>query len=152
MIIDYYKPVVSVNTLLRQGIASGAYLPSAGWTYKGLISLSRKYGLDATSYDLGELDSKKAFAQFKKSLQEGPVIASVHYKFEPTNPIPHLVVINSLDGDTLTYNDPAAKTANAHISTKDFLKAWKKIFIVVRPVPAQELGIIKNKYIHTVFN
>ena len=33
MVIEYYNPdSVSVNTLLNEGIAAGAYLNSAGWT------------------------------------------------------------------------------------------------------------------------
>src|ERR1700690_2125492 len=55
MVIDYYEPAVPVNTLLKQGIAAGAYLQSAGWTYKGLIQLAQKYGLSGNSYDLGAL-------------------------------------------------------------------------------------------------
>lgn len=142
MILDYYKPAVSVDTLLRQGIAADAYLGGVGWTYKGLISVGKKYGLDGISYDLRKMDTKKAFNQFKVQLQDGPVIASVHYKFEPTNPIPHLVVINSLDGDTLYYNDPAEKTGEKQISTTDFLQAWKKKFIVIRPVRGKEAGAV----------
>ena len=134
MVIDYYTDAVPVNTLLKQGIASGAYLPSAGWTYKGLINLSRPYGLEGASYDLGKSSSKTAFDQFTTYLKDGPVIASVHYKFDPKSTIPHLVVINRIDGDTLYYNDPAAKTGERKISTADFLKAWKKRFIVIRPV------------------
>ena len=133
MVVDYYKPAVSVNKLLEQGIAGGAYLQNAGWTYKGLIQISQKYGLDGTSYDLGKKSTEAAFAQFKDDLEDGPVIASVHYKFDPKSTIPHLVVINGLEDGLLTYNDPAAKTGAKQISTADFLKAWKKRYIVVRP-------------------
>ena len=155
MIIDYYKPAVAVDTLLKQGIASGAYLQSAGWTYKGLIGISTKYGLDGDSYDLGKLSTKKAFAQFKKELEDGPVIASVHYKFDPKSTIPHLVVIDSIDGDVVYYNDPAAKVGQKQISTTDFLKAWKKRFIVIRPTSdiklrtqeaAMSVGVAPEKY------
>lgn len=135
MIIDFYEPdAVSANTLLKQGIAAGAYLQNAGWTYAGLIKLSKKYGLDGNSYDLGKSTSDDAFTQFKKYLKAGPLIASVHYKFDPKSTIPHLVVITGINGDTLSYNDPAAKTGDKQISTADFLKAWKKRFIVIRPV------------------
>ena len=135
MIIDYYeKDLISVDKLLTQGIAEGAYLQDAGWTYKGLISLGNKYGLDGDSYDLAKLSEKTAFAQFKASLNDGPVIASIHYKFDPKSTIPHLVVINGIKDDIVYYNDPAAKTGEKTISTTDFLKAWKKRFIVIRPV------------------
>ncbi len=135
MIINFYSPdTVSVNTLLAQGISAGAYLENAGWTYKGLIGLSRKYGLDGNSYDLGSLSSKAAFAELASYLSNGPVIASVHYKFDPKSTIPHLVVINSVTDGVLSYSDPAAKSGDKEISVSDFLLAWKKRFIVVRPV------------------
>lgn len=135
MVIDYYVPnAVSVNTLLVRGIASGAYQKNAGWIHKGLVDLSRKYKLDGNTYDLSKLDSKKAFAMFSDYLKDGPVIVSVHYKFEPKNPIPHLVVITGIKDGVVYYNDPAAKTGAKQISTADFLKAWKQKFIVIRPV------------------
>ena len=135
MIIDYYNPdAVSVNTLLKQGIAADAYLQSAGWTYAGLIQLSQKYGLDGDSYDLGKLSGESAFAQLKTYLKDGPIIASVHYKFDPKSTIPHLVVINGIDNGVIYYNDPAAKSGEKQISSADFIKGWKKRFIVVRPV------------------
>ena len=140
MVIDYYEPAVPVNTLLKQGVASGAYLPSAGWTYKGLIDLAKKYGLEGKSFDLGKSDSKTAFDEFKKQLKSGPLIASVHYKFDPKSTIPHLVVITGISGDILSYNDPAAKGGNGKISVDNFLKAWKKRYIVIRPAPSLALA------------
>lgn len=133
MIIDYYKPAVSVNTLLKQGIASGAYLQNAGWSYSGLIGIGKKYGLTGTSYDLGTKNNETAFSQLKASLHDGPVIASVHYKFDPKSTIPHLVVINAVVGDIVYYNDPAAKTGGKTISSADFVKGWKRRMIVIRP-------------------
>jgi ABC-type bacteriocin/lantibiotic exporter with double-glycine peptidase domain len=133
MVIDYYKPAVSVNTLLKQGVAAGAYLESSGWTYKGLISLGKQYGLDGASYDLAKLSKAGAFAQFKGYLKDGPVVASVHYKFDPKSIVPHLVVINGIRDDSLYYNDPADTVGEKTISTADFLAAWKKRFIVMRP-------------------
>jgi predicted double-glycine peptidase len=134
MVIDYYTDAVPVDTLLQQGINAGAYLSNAGWTYKGLIHVAKKYGLEGTSYDFGRLSSKIAFEKFTTHLKDGPVIASVHYKFDPKSTIPHLVVITGMKGDTLYYNDPAAKEGNKQISTADFLAAWKKRYIVIRPI------------------
>jgi ABC-type bacteriocin/lantibiotic exporter with double-glycine peptidase domain len=133
MLIDYYEPAVSVDVLLKQGIDSNAYLDSAGWTYKGLISISEKYGLEGNSYDLAKKSSEDAFIELKDSLKSGPVMASIHYKFDPKSPIPHLVVINGIEDDVMYYNDPAEKSGGGHISTDVFLKAWKKRFIVIRP-------------------
>ncbi|MCE9540934.1 C39 family peptidase, partial [Candidatus Kaiserbacteria bacterium] len=99
----------------------------------GLIQLSKKYGLNGTSYDLGKSSTKVAFAQLEEHLKDGPVIVSVHYKFDPKSTIPHLVVIDGIKDGVLYYNDPAAKTGNRQISTADFLSAWKKRFIVIRP-------------------
>lgn len=134
MLIDFYTGEdVSVDALLARGVAAGAYLPSAGWTYQGLIDLGRRYDLGGESYDLAGLGSAAAFAKFESLLADGPIIASVHYKFEPTNPIPHLVVVTSQDGDVLRYNDPAEASGGGEISVADFTAAWKKRFIVIRP-------------------
>lgn len=147
MIIEYYKPnSVSVNILLTQAIAGGAYNKNAGWMHKDLILLSNQYGLEGNSYDMASLSKDAAFIQFKKSLKDGPVMASVHYKFDPKNPIPHLVVIDGIDGDTIYYNDPALKSGTKEISTEKFLKAWKKKFIVIRPETAKEISTKKLAY------
>ena len=133
MLVDYYKPAVAVDTLLEQGIASGAYLSNAGWTYKGLIGVGATHGLVGTSYDLANQSQTAAYAELKKYLSDGPVMVSVHYKFDPASTIPHLVVINGIEGDTVYYNDPAAKAGQGELSSDKFLLAWKKRFIVLRP-------------------
>ena len=138
MLIDFYKPeaAVSVNALLSQGIAAGAYDKNAGWIYKGLIKLSQKYGLNGTYYDLSKLGTETAFTRFKNYLKDGPVMLVVHYQFDPKSTIPHLVVINGIDADkgVIYYNDPAAKTGEKQISVANFLKGWKKKVIAFRPV------------------
>lgn len=135
MLIDYYESnsVSSVDTLLTQGITSGAYLKNAGWTHRGLIALSKKYGLDGTSYDLARSSKTEAYEKFLGALDEGPVMASVHYKFDSKSTIPHLVVITAILGDTVYYNDPAAESGDKTISVFEFKRAWKKRFIVLRP-------------------
>jgi ABC-type bacteriocin/lantibiotic exporter with double-glycine peptidase domain len=134
MIIDFYKPdVVSANALLKQGVAAGAYNYNAGWIYAGLIGLSRQYGLDGAYYDLTTLNSEAAYVALSQHLKSGPVIASVHYKFDPKSTIPHLVVLDSIQGDQVYYNDPAAKAGDQSISKVAFLKAWKKKIIDIRP-------------------
>lgn len=132
MVMDYHKPntVSSVDTLLEEGIDAGAYT-DAGWTYKGLIGISGKYGFTGESHDLA--GSASAFTEFKKAVERGPVIASVYYTFEPGNPIPHLVVVNDIDEDTVYYNDPAEKHGNGTISIENFKKAWKKRYIEIYP-------------------
>lgn len=139
MMIEYYKPgSVSVNKLLEQGIASGAY-SKAGWTHRGLIRLGEKYGLEGDAYDLSKSTTKNAFEKFTDELEDGPVITSVHYKFNPKSTIPHLVVINGIKNGVVYYNDPAAKSGEKQISVADFQKAWKKKFIVVRPADKSDV-------------
>lgn len=139
MIIDFYKPAaVSVNVLLGQGIAAGAYAQNAGWIYQGLINLAHKYGLSGQYYNLSALDAQSAFTQFKQYLKDGPVILSVHYKFDPKSTIPHLVVINAVADGIVYYNDPATKAGTKQISVADFLKGWKRKVIVIRPAPAHQ--------------
>ena len=134
MVIDAFSPhAVVPDTLLAEGIAAHAYLASAGWTYAGLIQVAKEHGMQGQAYDLGTSNSSTALAALTRSLASGPVIASVHYKFQPTNPIPHLVVIDSIRDGVVYYNDPAAKTGNLSITTDVFVSAWKKRFIVIRP-------------------
>ena len=133
MVIDFYATTSpSVNKLLSQGIAAGAY-SNAGWTYAGLISLSKRYGMVGESRILYNASNASAKKKLKADVAQGPIIASVHYTFDPKNPIPHLVVVTSIEGDTLYYNDPAAKSGNQKIAVDTFMKAWKKRYIVIRP-------------------
>ncbi len=133
MLIDFYKPdTITPQKLLIRGINSGAYT-DAGWSHQGLANLATKYGLKGKVYDLSKLSSQTAFNQFKDILKNGPVMVSIHYKFDPKSTIPHLVVINGVANDTIYYNDPAAKTGEKKISVADFMKGWKKRFITVRP-------------------
>lgn len=134
MMIDFYTDQsVSVDNLLNQGRDSGAYIYGAGWAHQGLVNLSERYGLGGRTYDLSGLSNKTAFERFKKIVENGPAIVSVHYTFDPQNPIPHLAVINGVEDDTVYYNDPAGKSTGGEISVSGFLEAWKQRFIVIRP-------------------
>ncbi len=134
MVIDYYSTEkVSVDALLQEGITYGAYNIKYGWIHKDLISLSSKYGLEGNSYDVSSLSKDIAFTKFKTFLADGPVIVSVHYKFDPRSSVPHLVVIDGISDGYIYYNDPAAKIGQKKISIVDFQKGWKKKFIVIRP-------------------
>lgn len=134
MIIDFYSSdPISVNALLKKGVASGAYDQNAGWKYDGLIKLSQEFGLNGTYYDWSNLDKKTALGKLKPLLKDGPVMLSVHYKFDPNSTIPHLVVVSGIDGDTIHYNDPAEKSGDKEISTAKLLTAWKKKVVIIRP-------------------
>ena len=134
MLIEFYEPGdVSVDTLLEEGVSANAYLSNAGWTYAGLIGISKKYGLSGESYDMGGTGMETAFAKLEKALKDGPVMVSVHYTFDPKNPIPHLVIANGIENNTLYYNDPAEKSGGGSISVEVFKQAWKKRYIEIRP-------------------
>lgn len=133
MVIDYYKPnAVTVDALLARGIALGAYDSSAGWIHGDLVSLSKKYGLDGSTHDLSKSSASSALAALQKSVNNGPVIASVHYKMDPKNPIPHLVVIDAINNGIVYYNDPASTSGKKQITTANFMKAWKQRYIVIK--------------------
>ncbi len=133
MVIGYYKQSpISVDSLLSQGIKDDAY-SNAGWTYSGLIQIAKEHGLQGSAFDLAPSGSTAAYAQFSKALSSGPVIASIHYKFDPKSTIPHLIVINSIKNDIVYYSDPAATTGNKQVSVQTFTKAWKMRYIVIRP-------------------
>lgn len=133
MLIEFYEPgSVSVDTLLNEGIKSGAYISDAGWSHAGLINLSKKYGLNGGSNDMSGSTMEAAFSKLKTVLKEGPVMVSVHYTFDPKNPIPHLVVINGVSDGKVYYNDPAEKSGGGYISISKFQSAWKKRYIKIR--------------------
>ena len=133
MLIDYYKPAVSVDTLLQQGLAANAYLSNAGWTYAGLIKVAERYGVTGQSFDFGGASMDTAFTKLSQALHDGPVMVSVHYTFDPKNPIPHLVIANGIKDGKLYYNDPAAKSGAGSIPISTFQKAWKKRYITFWP-------------------
>lgn len=135
MLISYYEhETVSVDGLLKKGISNHAYLDSAGWVHSGLINLSHEYGLDGESKSVANLNMSEAFSELEKELETGPVMASVHYTFEPTNPIPHLVVVNGVSNGKVFYNDPAEENGGGSLSIEKFQKAWKKRYIAIRPI------------------
>lgn len=132
MLIDFYTEAVPVDTLLNSGIGKGAYLDNAGWTHQGLINLAEDHGLTGQAVSYSDLPATEALEKLKKALKSGPVMVSVHYTFDPTNPIPHLVVVNGISGDRVYYNDPAEVSGGNSITTKKFLAAWKQRYIEIR--------------------
>ncbi len=140
MLISFYKKSpVSVDTLLTEGINAGAY-SEAGWTYSGLLKVAKQHGLTGVATDLASSGSAAAYASFSHALTQGPVIASVHYKFDPKNPIPHLVVVTGVKNGLVYYNDPAAKSGQKTISVETFRAAWKMRYITVRE-PSSKLAL-----------
>ncbi len=143
MIIDYYRPgseLVDVDTLLKQGLLLAAYDYRAGWIHSGLIAVSKKYGLTGESHDVNSLSREAALKELKKYADAGPVMVSIHYKFNPKSSIPHLIVIDGIQNNIVYYNDPAAKEGQKHVESAVLLNGWKKKFIVIRP--SKELPVL----------
>lgn len=133
MLIDFYAPAITVDTLLSEGIKSGAYVSDAGWSHSGLIALAKDHGLTGEAQYLTDKSMSDAFDSLKAAVTEGPVMVSVHYTFEPTNPIPHLVIVTDIDNTSVHYNDPAEKSGGGTISIQKFQNSWKKRYIEIRP-------------------
>ncbi len=135
MLINYYEPgEVNVDGLLNEGIKAGAYLEDAGWIHQGLINLATSHGLTGATHDLSGSDMDTAFTTLTQAVKAGPVMASVHYTFNPKNPIPHLVVVSGIKDGMVYFNDPAGKVGGESISEAKFQRAWKKRYIGVHPV------------------
>ncbi len=133
MLVEYYKPgVATADTLLAAGIAADAYTDN-GWSHAGLIGLAEDLNLRGSTQSLSHLSAADAFDTLADVVTEGPVMVSVHYTFEPTNPIPHLVVVTHIADGYVHYNDPAEKRGNGFISAEKFQRAWKQRYIEIRP-------------------
>ena len=132
MLIDYYTNPVAPDILLAKGIAANAFDDNAGWSHAGLIKLAGEYGLTGETVWLGS-DKQQALAALKAELDEGPVMASVHYTFDYNNPIPHLVVITEIDGEIVRYNDPAEEAGGGAVPLDKFASSWKNRYIKIRP-------------------
>lgn len=135
MLIDFYTEdsIESVDSLLGRGIGTNAFLDSAGWTHQGLINLAARYNLTGQSVSLSHLGQAGALAELEAVVATGPVMVSVHYTFEPTNPIPHLAVVNGIKDGQVYYNDPAESTGGGVLPVDKFLRAWKQRYIAIRP-------------------
>lgn len=132
MLINFHKPsATSAMQLLQEGINAGAYQINAGWKHKALAELAEEYGLRGKSYDFAKLDDLTAFEEFKKHLKAGPMIVSIHNKFDPRATLGHLVVATGFENGFIFYNDPAGTPGEKKILIEDFLAGWKRRFITV---------------------
>ncbi len=134
MEMEFFKPKsVSVTKLLLEALDAGAYTTDVGWNHKKLSALAELYGLAGKNYDLWNSASDAAFTKFKELLTGGPVIVSIHNKFNPAATLGHLVVVVGIEDGTIFYHDPAyGNKIERKITENDFLKGWKKRFITVR--------------------
>lgn len=139
MIIDYYsKEKINVEDLLQTGISSGAYDNRHGWIHQGLINIAKSYDLIGSTYNYSTLSEDSSITKLKELLEDGPVMASIFYKFNPKSTIPHLIVVDGIYNNTVYYNDPSAKGGQKEIPIADFQKGWKRKVIVIRPIKIKE--------------
>lgn len=141
MIIEFYKPnTTSVQKVLEEALASGAYQKNVGWKHDGLAALAEKHGLVGSTHDLSKLSKDDSFTQFKNILNEGPAVASIHRGFNPKSSFGHLIVITGFDDNFIYYNDPGKRDGIKKVAVNDFMQGWKKRLIVVRPPETSQLA------------
>lgn len=133
MVIDAHTPglLATPEPLLKEGIALNGYTES-GWLHSTLITLGEKYGLRGEAVDLAHATKIEAVASLKSALESGPALASVHYKLEPHNPIPHLIVVHNISTSSVTLSDPANARGDEVVPLATFEAAWKKRYIAFR--------------------
>ncbi len=133
MIVDFYKPnTTTVQKVLEEAIKAGAYVKNVGWSHAGLAALAVKHGLVGKTVDLSIVKKEVAFSEFKNTVMEGPVIASIHRGFNPASPFGHLIVVTGFDDKLVYYNDPGKHDGIRTVPVADFMKGWKKRLIVIR--------------------
>lgn len=143
MMLMRYRQVAGVNQartlpeldkLDRVGVNRRAYRSPAGWSHTGLVGLAKIYGFKHSGrYDLAEQSFDQALIELKKQLEQGPVIASVYFKYRPGQG-GHLLVLERLTDKQATVWDPDTPVRDRikqQIPAERFLSAWKKRFIVI---------------------
>lgn len=145
MLIEFYKPkTTTVQKVLENALASGAYQKNVGWKHEGLADLATDYDLSGRTYDFSKSDKNIAFDQFKNIIKEGPAIASIHRGFDPKSSFGHLIVVTGFDDNLVYYNDPGKRDGIRNVSITNFINGWKKRLIVVRqPEPKTQLALAK---------
>lgn len=145
MLIEFYKPkTTTVQKVLENALASGAYQKNVGWKHEGLADLAADYDLSGRTYDFSKSNKNTALNQFKDIIKEGPAIASIHRGFDPKSSFGHLIVVTGFDDNLVYYNDPGKRDGIRKVSITNFMNGWKKRLIVVRqPEPKTQLALAK---------
>jgi uncharacterized protein YvpB len=134
MIVNYYKPeTTNVQAVLEAGIKSGAYVKNVGWSHTGLANLAKKYGLVGSEKSFYDFNKELALSEFKKVIDEGPAIASIHRNFDPKLSFGHLIVVTGYDDKFVYFNDPGKRDGIRSVPVSQFMNGWKRKLIVIRP-------------------
>lgn len=138
MLMGYLDPsrtFPSIDDLITEGEARGAYMPQHGWRHDGLATLARHYGFAATDYDWTAFPKEEAFRYFVACLQDHPLIASVAKEFSPSKD-GHLIVVTGIENGKAFVNDPLREKPEdiAYSVPLDFfLQHWSGRAIYVAP-------------------
>ncbi len=140
MVLAFYGRTMLLDDLLREGLAVGAYREGIGWTHRGLVELARRHGCRAYNIDAAPTSPTPKFApeawgMLMAELEWGPVLVSVHARFDPTMPGGHIVVVTGWDGELLALNDPvemAEREGRKLMAGAAFRRAFKQRYIAVR--------------------
>jgi hypothetical protein len=151
MVSDFLLPdeenQQSIDDVIDEGIAIGAYKKEVGWDHEGLVRLLRNRGILAYRQEFvtrTKLYEKKMITRgllkIKETLSEEelPVIVSVEAGFDE-NTFSHLIVVTGYEADEngvkgLYYHDPDAregKKENLFVDKDKFFQYWRKFCIFV---------------------
>ncbi len=97
--------VVTLNTLLQQGLAADGYMKGVGWIHQSLADVAyHHYGIRADCQSIGA-----SLDPIEEALgQNTLVIASVSCGFKPEKKGGHLVVILAMDKEQLIIHHPSS--------------------------------------------
>lgn len=133
-----------LDSLLSQGLRSGAYLDNIGWRHRGLVDLARLYGYDGYNVDASEKGPMprtplSAWELLMRDLEKGPVLASVYRQLDPERGGGHIIIVTGYENGLVHLNDPEeflAADGRKNMALEGFLPAFKNRFIVLRPTAA----------------
>lgn len=131
----------SLDELLRDGIAIGAYREGIGWSHGGLAALARQYGYEAFNADWAPngptpKSAADAWEALLAELADGPVLASVWSGLDPDRGGGHIILITGFSDDLAAFNDPEERTeweGRKLMAPERLLRAFKRRYVVVRP-------------------
>lgn len=158
MVLQHFGHAVTMEDVLRAGLANGGFDPGRGWLHSGQVAVLQSYGLAAYRRNWRLMDGREAeylagreltpqtrreIALVKRGLldegawavrrltREVPVILSVYRPRGDTSSIGHQVVVLDADLDRVTFHDPAQR-AGAYTSqgADSFFANWKGTAIV----------------------
>ena len=141
MIFDYWHKIdkkfksPNIEKTLEIGLQLNAYIEKIGWSHKGLVEISRKFGYDGYNKDLAKTDIKEAYQTLINDLNKFPILVSV-WNFRPNSKDGHVVVLTGISKNIVHINDPKEKSELSGYKKLDlnvFLRGWKKRYIAIFP-------------------